>query len=269
MDINSSAQNSLDGPLLLLGAAEERLHLVLGERHGEELDLLAAQEWVVPARAMGFLVPALEQMFSLLDVRPSDLAGIACVRGPGSFTGIRIVLATAMGFMAGNNTPLAGLDHLHTLAVSAPPVQCATLAVLTYARRGQVYLQAFDAATRQPFSGPGGNVVALPAKQAAEALHALPTPVVALGTGLRRNPDVFNQTLVPEQILPPEFDTPKADVLLRMAAQADYARAPITPEYVRASDAEQNLEHIASLRGLSLEDARKRIDLSLEDMLQE
>ncbi len=254
-----------DGPLLVLGATEGRLHLVMGECRNGQPELLVAQEWVV-SRALGFLTPALEQVFRLLDIRPADLAGIACVDGPGSFTGIRIVLATALGFLAGNSTPLAGLNHLRTLAESAPPLvpeQAVSLATLTYARRGQVYVQAFDAATRAPLPG-FENVQATTAEQGADMLKSLPKPFIALGTGLRRNPEIFSDT----PCLPPEFDTPKAEVLLRLAVAAEYSRAPVTPQYIRASDAEQNLEHIAGLRGLSLKDAEKRIHLSLEDMLQ-
>ncbi|MFW5489863.1 MAG: tRNA (adenosine(37)-N6)-threonylcarbamoyltransferase complex dimerization subunit type 1 TsaB [Desulfovibrio sp.] len=262
MDINETASPA-DGHLLVLGASEERLQLVLGQCRDGKAGLLTAQEWIVPSRAMGVLAPALEQAFKLLRITPADLGGIACVYGPGSFTGIRIILSTAMGFLGGSRTPLAGLNHLQTLAVSAPPLApAASLAVLTYARRGQVYLQAFDPETRQPLDG-WEDVRALTAQQARGLLDSLPQPVATLGTGLRRNPEVFADIAS----LPQDFDTPKADALLRMAAQARYARAPIAPCYVRPSDAEENLEHIASLRGLSLDEAQKRIDLSLEDMI--
>ena len=61
-------------------------------------------------------------------------------------------------------------------------------------------------------------------------LKSLPKPFIALGTGLRRNPEIFSDT----PCLPPEFDTPKAEVLLRLAVAAEYSRAPVTPQYIRA-----------------------------------
>ena len=52
----------------------------------------------------------------LAAIEPKDLTGIVATRGPGSFTGIRIGLATAKGLAQGLDVPIVGVP---TLAVTA------------------------------------------------------------------------------------------------------------------------------------------------------
>lgn len=76
---------------LILNAAEGALQMVVTE----DETLLCAQEWRRPERATEILAPALRHICAALDLRLADFRRLACVRGPGSFTGIRLVLATA------------------------------------------------------------------------------------------------------------------------------------------------------------------------------
>ena len=76
---------------LILNAAEGVLQIVVTEDEA----ILCAQEWYRSERATEILAPALAELATSLGIRWSDLRRIACVRGPGSFTGIRLVLAVA------------------------------------------------------------------------------------------------------------------------------------------------------------------------------
>lgn len=64
------------------------------------------------------LMPMIEKLFNdnNLDLDEIDLIG--CSRGPGSFTGIRIGIATAKAFSDAKNIPLIGIDSLEALAYS-------------------------------------------------------------------------------------------------------------------------------------------------------
>lgn len=61
------------------------------------------------------LVPALDGLLKRYGLAPAEIGGIAVGTGPGSFTGIRIGLATARGFFAARGTPLRGVGAFDNL----------------------------------------------------------------------------------------------------------------------------------------------------------
>ena len=93
--------------------------------------------------------PQVSQSTSLLqDIKNSlDQAGLqlsevdlfACASGPGSFTGLRIGLATLKGLAASLERPSVGIPTLHAVAHAAGP-SSATVALLP-AGRGEVFAQ--------------------------------------------------------------------------------------------------------------------------------
>lgn len=254
--MTSCARSSVRRDLLLvLGAAEDRLHLVAGRAEPDGAVLETCQEWRTRGRILDCLAPAMERMLELLG-GVERLAGVACVVGPGSFSGIRIVLATAAGLLAGAGVPQAGLDHLEVLARSAPVIPGDTLAVVTHARRGLVYLRCFA----MPGLAPLGQLQVVPVQAVPELLRGLPGPVHALGSGLRRNAEALLAAGSPFMPLPARFDYPSPEALLDAAIEATYAPHPLEPFYVRPSDAEENLAQLAALRGLSEEEGRRLID---------
>ena len=91
---------------LILNAAEGVLQIVVTEDEA----ILCAQEWYRSERATEILAPALAELATSLGIRWSDLRRIACVRGPGSFTGIRLTLATAAALRRCGRAQLAGLE---------------------------------------------------------------------------------------------------------------------------------------------------------------
>lgn len=80
------------------------------------------------------LLPAIEELLKERELTPAHLAGITAVAGPGSFTGIRIGLATAKAFAEALTIPVVTLSRLELLAHLAQ----ATCAVLD-AHRGQFF----------------------------------------------------------------------------------------------------------------------------------
>lgn len=237
---------------LALCGVEARLTVALARDGG----VLAALCLDAPGRLGEVLAPAVQRLLRLADLAPAGLSGVACVRGPGSFTGVRMTLAFALGLARAAGLPLAGLDYLPLLAAGCAPLLDGTLAVLTRARRGQVYVQ--------PFAAPGGEPLAGPRAAALEALPGLlaglPAPLRLAGGGAGGNRADLARLLPRATVLDSAWDHPLPAVLARLVWAAEYSTAPIEPLYLRASDAEDNLEAIAAAKGLDPAEARRRLD---------
>jgi len=80
---------------------------------------------------------------------------LAVTTGPGSFTGVRVGLAAARGMALAAGLPLAGVTVTEALAetVSLARLAGRSLVVALDARRGELYLQAFDG-RRRPLGPP-------------------------------------------------------------------------------------------------------------------
>ncbi len=228
--------------------------------------LLQSRELTVPGRAMQHLAPALHEMFTTSGFGPADLGKIACVRGPGGFTGLRLSLATALGLAKSSNIPMAGIDYFPLLASGpADLLNQGSLWVCTYARRNQVFLQGFSLTSDSLPPPPLTEVLVLDLQQTAQAIVAGPGPAHVLGSGLRRNLDTLPELLNPAQddperpgplLLPPAWDHPSPAHLLAQALPLEATHEPIVPLYLRPSDAEQNIEAIAAKRGVSPDHAK-------------
>ena len=164
-----------DSPCLLaLNAAEGLLQIVIARWEPDGVwTRLCAQSWHAPSQGAELLAPALADAFARLHITPRDIGRTAAVRGPGSFTGLRLVLATASGLARATDALCAGLDYLPLLAINAlhaavprqqkepfdasigqktylalPPQR---LWVLTHARRNLIHAQEFEG--ERPLSG--------------------------------------------------------------------------------------------------------------------
>lgn len=67
----------------------------------------------------GFLHPAIQQLCELAGVRLENLDAISVSAGPGSYTGLRVGMATAKGLSYALNKPLISLSTLEIMAFDA------------------------------------------------------------------------------------------------------------------------------------------------------
>ncbi|SNZ19967.1 tRNA (adenosine(37)-N6)-threonylcarbamoyltransferase complex dimerization subunit type 1 TsaB [Cohaesibacter gelatinilyticus] len=90
------------------------------------------------------LMTQLEALMQEAEVDYSDLTCLAVTVGPGSFTGLRVGLATARAFALALKIPLVGLSTLQALEVTARELgQDGVICAAIDARRGQIYCQIF------------------------------------------------------------------------------------------------------------------------------
>lgn len=97
---------------------------------------------IPPAVARGRdLIPQIESLLGAANLELSQLAGIACAVGPGSFTGIRIGIATAATLAYAAKLPVVPIGSLHGIGLheTAKDDVCVAL----NARRDHVFAARF------------------------------------------------------------------------------------------------------------------------------
>ena len=166
-----------------------------------------------------------------------EVGEIAVGRGPGSFVGIRIGLATARGLAASTGLPATGvctLDALGRAMVESTPPAVPTLAVLD-ARRGEVFAALYAASGErlwEPFVAPPETL--------GERLAGLPALPRAAGSGAVR----FRDELASRGVEVPDDGDPVHRVAARhvcaLAASTGGADGNgLAPIYLRVPDAQR------------------------------
>lgn len=174
------------------------------------------------------LIEAIDAILKEAGCRREALRGIGVTVGPGSFTGVRIGLATARGLGYALDIPVTGLSTLEAVARAAASVEAPLCAVIQ-AGRGEVYAALFA-------PGPGLERLGPDQVLRPEALApTLPEGVVLAGDGARLVAPFLQG---PERTAEPRL---LALVLAERAAASGtgsgYRPGDPAPHYIRSSDA--------------------------------
>ena len=107
--------------ILAFDTANEVIALGLGVLEPETRSIrLVAERQIQAHRASNTqLIPQVDALLAEQGVHRTELACLACGRGPGSFTGVRICLATAKGMASALELPLVGVSSLDAVAWGA------------------------------------------------------------------------------------------------------------------------------------------------------
>jgi tRNA threonylcarbamoyl adenosine modification protein YeaZ len=106
----------MEGAFLVLDSGSPLVSVAVG-REGEVLAMRAAEI----ARSSALLLAMVDAALREAGIEVAALAGIAALAGPGSFTGLRIGLATVLGLHQALGLPATALPTLRVLASLAPP----------------------------------------------------------------------------------------------------------------------------------------------------
>ena len=175
------------------------------------------------------LLPAVHDVMERAGVRFGDLDAIAVGLGPGTFTGLRIGVATARALAKANALPLRGVSSLAALAAALP--EGGRLPLID-ARRGEVYGALFDSGAElwPPFASSADALV--------ERLADAPVTPLAAGDGSLR----FREELEAAGVAVAPRGSPlhvvSAAHLCRLALDVpDAAPEQVLPHYLREPDA--------------------------------
>ncbi len=90
----------------------------------------------------GCLMPLVEMAFDRAGIAPDDIDYVAAGTGPGSFTGVKVGIATAKAVAMACGVPLVGVSTLDILATGATPGVDLVLSTVD-ARRGMMYAAVY------------------------------------------------------------------------------------------------------------------------------
>lgn len=191
------------------------------------------------------LLPRIEAQLSAAGLPLAAIELIAVGVGPGSFTGLRVGLATAKGLALALRIPIRGVSSLEVLARGA--LDSAALAVaLLDAGRGELFAAAYAGAGElalpqvvlAPTRAPVAEMIA-----SLDELTRARGPAVLCGSGARKHGSELASALDERCTLAaPSLDVPQAGHLARAALAWLQARgasdlASLEPSYLRDSDA--------------------------------
>jgi tRNA threonylcarbamoyladenosine biosynthesis protein TsaB len=185
------------------------------------------------------LLPLIVDVLAQAGVGWAEIDRVAVGIGPGTFTGLRIGVATARALAGARGIPLVGVSTLHSVALgaAAEPGADVVVAVLDARRR-----ETFAAAWRSTAEGLGEQLiepVAIAPDELAGAISQLGSQALAIGDGAIEFRGVLERSgaLIP----PDESGFHKVAAIRHCALARDLpAGGPeaVSPEYLRLPDAE-------------------------------
>jgi len=128
------------GPLLAIDSGSPLVSVAIGGA-----DAVLAEACDRRERSSATLLTLVDGVLSTAGLRAEDLTGLVALRGPGSFTGLRVGLATVLGLHQALGLPAVAVPTLQVLAGLGPGDSSTVVAVVD-ALRGDWFAQPFRSA---------------------------------------------------------------------------------------------------------------------------
>ncbi len=190
------------------------------------------------------LLPLIDDLLKQARIGMEQIEGIAVGGGPGSFTGLRIGMATAKGLAQGRKIPLVSISTLRVLAGNME-TQSALVAPVMNARKHEVYTALFR------FTGQEEEELVPPRavepKTWAQELLTFQEPVILLGDGVPAYRGLWQGILGDQVFIPPpihwQIRASQVAWLGRKKLMAkEFANLySLKPVYIRPAEAEARL----------------------------
>lgn len=186
------------------------------------------------------LVPHIQTLLEMTNIKHSDLKGIVVVSGPGSFTGLRIGMGTAKAMAYALQIPLYGVMTMDSLAHNVSYTDH-TICTVIDAQKKHVYAGIYQyeghelVCKEEPF--------VIPASDLLDRFRVNEDKVLFLGDGIKRIEKLLEEKDTNLTILDISQRIPKASSLLlasRKLIDTNEVSDPMdmVPYYIRRSEAE-------------------------------
>ena len=179
------------------------------------------------------LLPIVERLLAAADWSKGSLDAFAAVRGPGSFTGIRVGLGLMSGLALAASRPCVGVGSLPAMAEAIGPAVADRVPLLD-AGRGEVYGARFDPAESPPrvLRSPWVGDPALAVEPGVD--------IVVFGNGAMKNAARLTDAGYQRPIgrAPTSVAAGAGRIALLMLSAGTVVPGDIAPLYVRPADAE-------------------------------
>ena len=184
------------------------------------------------------LLPQLEQLLERCNVDKKEIGLLAVSMGPGSFTGLRIGLATVEAMAYAWQCCLHGVDTLKALAYNVQ-LEGMVLSPVLDAQKGNFYQALYEWRNGELVELAPVEVVS--AEKALERIALQGTPALLLGecSKLAKNglPDFIS--VAPEALRMPKGSSVALAALAEFDAENDKKIFGLEPYYIRRSEAEE------------------------------
>jgi len=214
----------------------------------DDQQVLAEAAWSGAGSRGGKLLPMIDSVLRKAGVAPSAIEAIAVSVGPGSFTGVRVGLATAKGMILGTQALLIGVSTLEALAAGYG-LQTAIVCALLDAGRGEVYAGLYQY-TGTELRQLCPEAVLSPEAIALQALALMDGEIHLIGDGVARYRERLEVAFQGRARVTDEGC--KAVPMAALVARLAFGQLPkaggtsrdreVVPVYLRRAEAETNWE---------------------------
>ncbi|RWZ50108.1 tRNA (adenosine(37)-N6)-threonylcarbamoyltransferase complex dimerization subunit type 1 TsaB [Halobacillus fulvus] len=180
------------------------------------------------------LMPAIDQLMRETGMKPDELDRIAVAHGPGSYTGVRIGLATAKTMAWTLDIPVVGISSLEAVARQGAFFD-GYVCPFFDARRGLVYTGLYD--QEMNVVKEETNVLM---EDWLEELAALEAPVLFVSQDLAVHQDLIVEKLGDNAVLPSApYHFARPSIIAAVAADKEPGNLhELVPNYLRLPEAE-------------------------------
>jgi tRNA threonylcarbamoyladenosine biosynthesis protein TsaB len=224
----------------------------------EEARVLASHEQDAAGSHAKLLLPTIDRLFRETGLALTQLDGLVASIGPGSFTGLRVGLATVLGFRTISQLPLAVVPTLEGMAWNLRGTPTPLCPILN-SRRGELYWALFRWTE-------GGQLERVISEQVGTAMmlgRSLSGSALVFGEGWTTEKEAIRASIpssttvaeAPDSALRPSAVSIGLAGIERLRRR-EYAGTGISPLYIQRTAAELKYEESGGLSPVALRQKR-------------